>query len=104
MTNERVDDTERKRHYGAGRQPWDDIVSVGWAPQFAAGNILKYLRRDKTREHSLESAQWYWARLKELYYTERGHATAAIVLGQLLELLSPDELLRLQKHGEEIPK
>ena len=56
----------RQDHYGAGRQPWDDILDAGWAPEFAAGNVLKYLRRSKDPEHSLEAARWYYARLLEL--------------------------------------
>lgn len=59
------DGTLRKSRYGTGRQPWDDIVDLGWGPHFAAGNVLKYLRRDKDREHSIESARWYYARLTE---------------------------------------
>jgi hypothetical protein len=62
----RVDGTIRKLHYGTGRQPWDDMLSCGWAPDFAAACILRYLRRDKEIEHSIESALWYWARLNEL--------------------------------------
>ena len=59
------DGTLRKSRYGAGRQPWDDIKDAGWGPAFAAGNVLKNLRRSKEPEHSLESAKWYWARLNE---------------------------------------
>jgi hypothetical protein len=67
MSTYQADDgTIRQDHYGTGRQPWDDIVDQGWAPEFAAGNILKYLRRTKDPEHSAESARWYWLRLIEL--------------------------------------
>ena len=55
----------RKVHYGSGEQPWDVIVASGWGPAFAAGNVVKYLRRNKAPEHSLESARWYYARLYE---------------------------------------
>lgn len=55
----------RKAHYGDGEQPWDVIVASGWGPAFAAGCVLRYLRRDKAREHSIESARWYYARLVE---------------------------------------
>lgn len=55
----------RKVHYGEGEQPWDIIVACGWGPAFAAGCVIRYLRRDKAREHSLESARWYYARLFE---------------------------------------
>lgn len=60
------DGSQRKAHYGSGRQPWDDIKDLGWAPEFAAASILKYLRRTKDKEHSIESARWYWERLHEL--------------------------------------
>jgi hypothetical protein len=56
----------RQDRYGPSRQPWDDAVDEGWAPEAAALNILKYLRRDKEPAHSLESARWYYARLREL--------------------------------------
>lgn len=36
-----------------------------WGPAFAAGCVLRYLRRGKAREHNLESARWYYARLVE---------------------------------------
>lgn len=58
--------SSRKNWYGDGRQPWDDIVDQGWAADFCAANILKYLRRSKDPEHSLESAKWYYARLVEM--------------------------------------
>lgn len=64
------DGTVRQDHYGEGEQPWDTIVRLGYAPQFAAGNVLKYLRRTKAPEHSLESARWYYARLHELVVTQ----------------------------------
>lgn len=58
------DDKEpRKSHYGSGAQPWDLILISGWGPAFAAANVVKYLRRTKNPEHSLESARWYYARL-----------------------------------------
>lgn len=56
----------RKAHYGAGRQPLDDILSMGWAPAFCAGNVLKYLRRAKDMRHSHESARFYWKLLEKL--------------------------------------
>lgn len=60
------DGTVRKKHYGPGRQLWDDIKDEGWDVHFSAGCILRYLRRDKDIEHSLESAQWYLRRLQEM--------------------------------------
>lgn len=67
-----ADNTIRKAHYGDGEQPWDVIVRLGWGPAFAAGNVLKYLRRSKHPEHSLESAAWYYARLVEGCSNEAG--------------------------------
>lgn len=103
----------RQDHYGAARQPWDDIVAHGWAPEFAAGNVLKYLRRTKDPEHSLESARWYYARLHELMRSQltpgpligsrksaaRAAAHAAAVLDGLNRTLSSEEKLRLSEDG-----
>jgi hypothetical protein len=50
----------RKAHYGSGRQPLDDIVEAAWGPAFCAGNVLKYLRRDKDVEDSRKKAKWYF--------------------------------------------
>lgn len=55
----------RKAHYGPGVQPWDHAMTAGWGPSAAAFMVLRYLRRDKMAEHSLESARWYYARLVE---------------------------------------
>jgi hypothetical protein len=66
MDDDRVDTAERQAHYGAGKQPWDVIVQeTPWAVAFAAANVLKYLRRTKAPEHSLQSARWYHKRLRE---------------------------------------
>lgn len=70
-THVAIDGTVRQNHYGAGRQPFDDIKDAGWAPQFAAGNVLKYLRRNKQPEHSLESARWYYNELSKLADRDR---------------------------------
>lgn len=84
----------RQDHYGSGRQPWDDILDSGWAPEFAAGNVLKYLRRDKAREHSLESARWYY---RELLRMCGGHSDRAPrVVQQLLDLLTAEEVGNLR--------
>lgn len=95
----------RQDHYGAGRQPWDDILDAGWAPEFATGNVLKYLRRTKDRTHSVESARWYWTRLKEM---TRGDLTsteisidrlmrrAITVQKKLMRLLTTAELETLK--------
>lgn len=90
--------TKRESHYGAGRQPWDDIVDAGWGPAFAAGNVLKYLRRNKDDPAGdLEKARWYWGQLREnvrnasFEYAEPWlHA-----LSRLCMILSPEEKGRL---------
>lgn len=69
-----------------------DNDAIGWAPEFAAGCVLRYLRRTKDARHSLESALWYWARLEEM--AEEGHAR--YVLGILMGLLTADEIGRLR--------
>lgn len=104
--------SERKEWYGEGRQPWDDILELGWGPEFAAANVLKYLRRSKSPEHSLESAQWYfrelckmaladlWAgidntvQLKQGPYKSKTRG-AARVLVALIPTLKPEEVSRL---------
>lgn len=82
-------DEPRKSWYGGGRQPWDDILDAGWGPAFAAGNVLKYLRRTKEPEHSLQSARWYWQRLIDLA-ADGEHA-----LRSLNAMLTDDEKARL---------
>lgn len=52
-----ADGTIRKAHYGDGKQPWDTIKELSLAPEFAAGNVIKNLRRSKDPEHSLQSAR-----------------------------------------------
>jgi hypothetical protein len=81
------DGSIRQDHYGSGHQPWDDIKDQGWAPEFAAGNILKYLRRSKNEEHSLKSARWYWAQLQAISSTN-----AANIRTKLTELLTDEEM------------
>lgn len=99
------DGTPRKAHYGSGRQPWDDMVDLGWGPDFAAGSILKYLRRAKDPDHSLESAKWYYAQLyahaaKE--YEQRTQGSEVVVgswtstLGELETVLTNDEMKQLR--------
>lgn len=86
----------RKAHYGSGRQPYDDIKRLGWAPEFLAGSILKYLRRTKDSEHSLESARIYWRWLNDLVIDasdEDNHIR--YVIKQLTGTLTPDELAKI---------
>ncbi len=91
--SDRVDNAERQSHYGAGRQPWDNIVEVGWGPAFAAGNVLKYLCRDKEPEHSLASARWYW---RQLIDRSEGVNDWWCCAQQLRLLLNGDEVARLE--------
>lgn len=98
----------RKVHYGDGRQPWDYILDASWAPEFAAGNVLKYLRRTKDPEHSLESARWYYARLVEMMRgrllpgsiakPSRHVGRAAAVMLHLEEMLTVDEQKMLKEN------
>ncbi|MDE2426251.1 MAG: hypothetical protein KGO96_10145 [Elusimicrobia bacterium] len=79
----------RKAHYGPGCQPIDDMIELGWAAHFMAGSILRYLRRDKDREHSLESARRYREWLANLaadegYFCKHRARVAVIELDQLL--------------------
>lgn len=105
-----ADGSRRKAHYGDGEQPWDAMLRMGIAAQFAAGSILKYLRRTKDPEHSLESARWYYEQLKkltkpsanfphrdglELHDLTNEVETARLVLSDLDRELSADEFIRL---------
>lgn len=101
------DGTIRRDHYGPGRQPFDDIVAAGWAPAFAAGNILKYLRRTKEPAHSLDSARWYYERLVDLALGERTrvdvHRPANVALNRLVEMLTIEEVKRLTGSARPAP-
>ena len=91
----------RKAHYGQGIQPYDIIVAEGWGPAFAAANVVKYIRRTKSPEHSLESARWYYARLYEGAsgpIESRGDWESA--LSRLELLLTKDEVVRLRTGAE----
>ncbi len=93
----RVDQTIRQPHYGPTRQPWDDIVDMGWGPGFAAGNVLKYLRRDKAADHSLESARWYWGQIVRRSNAELSLEGLWTVAGDALNaLLTAEEQARLR--------
>lgn len=94
----------RRGHYGPGRQPWDVIVEAGWGAEFAASNVLKYLRRTKEPEHSRISAAWYWRQLCVGAGGGRGagHGRHArfdcdFALQKLRRMLTPDELASLER-------
>jgi len=91
------DGTIRQDHYGAGRQPWDDIKDAGWAPHFAAANVLKYLRRTKDLEHSLQSARWYWTELNKMADAPASSTQheAFFTRHKLMLQLSKDEINRI---------
>lgn len=103
------DGTVRKEHYGSGRQPWDDIVDVGWGPEFAAGNALKYVRRYKAKNGAddLEKGRWYYARLKEMVLNPQPLTTEAgpYVHHHLVKLLTSEELGLLENPdaGRSVP-
>ena len=86
---------QRKAHYGSGRQPWDDIVEAGWAPAFAAGNVLKYVRRAaaKNGEDDIAKAKWYLMRL--IARGKDGEQESVNAVARLAMLLTPDEWMAL---------
>jgi hypothetical protein len=91
------DGSLRKDHYGSGRQPWDDIVDAGWGPAFAAGNILKYIRRAANKGGPDDVAKGCW------YYNEMIKRAAGEVNGpwtiaftELEDILTPIERVILR--------
>ena len=93
----------RKLHYGQGKQPVDTIRELGWAPEFFAGNVLKYLRRDKAREHSVQSARVYYGWLQELAHAKNVDDAGYRVRDVLFRLdgeLSEEELQLITKEKE----
>lgn len=91
-----ADGTVRKAHYGSGEQPWDTILSQGWGPAFAAGCVVRYLRRDKAVEHSLESARWYFDRLRGNAVKE--HGMWEYEFAKLVNIMSREELDKVGFH------
>lgn len=96
-----IDGTVRKAHYGEGRQPWDDIKDAGWAPDFAAGNALKYVRRHEAKngQDDLDKGRWYFAELIKMSDgpLESMEANRAwLVLRQLRARLTTSELALLE--------
>lgn len=86
------DGTVRKAHYGSGRQPWDDMIVLGWGPHFAAGSALKYIRRYKNKngEDDLAKGRWYYGELLKRSADEiNGGWTVAF--SELEELLTIEE-------------
>lgn len=89
-----ADGSTRKSHYGNGLQPWDTIVANGWGPIFAASNVIKYLRRDKDVEGSLEKARWYYERLYE--FGAKNRDNAPFVVARLELSLTREERIRIR--------
>lgn len=98
LAYDRVDNSPREPYYGAGVQPWDQIVEGGFGASFAAGSILKYLRRTKGEwEKDIAKARWYYARMQELPADAGLRATAR----WLMTVLTQEELNLLE--AEEVP-
>lgn len=100
MTEESVsyraaDGTIRQVYYGEGKQPWDIICELGWGPEFAAGNVLKYVRRHSKKggDDDLKKAQWYLQRLLEMAFNSDKQAIS--ISAQLVQELSKDEYLQV---------
>lgn len=90
-----ADGSVRKAHYGSGKQPWDTIVELGFGAEFAAGNVIKYIRRTKDPEHSVQSARWYYARLREMFLgnaVEVPLTRPVVVFNKLLTELTTEEV------------
>ncbi len=88
------DGTTRPPHYGDGVQPWDTIVRLNWAPHFAAGNVIKYLRRTKDVEDSRRKAIWYYRELAKMAVLNSNPdwSNSSLVLCTLLHELTHEEL------------
>lgn len=78
------DGTLRQSYYGDGKQPWDTIKANGWAHHFAAGNVVKYLRRTKEPGSSKAKARWYH---RELYRLLNHGAYNPLEVGQVIKQL-----------------
>lgn len=97
----RVDNSKREDHYGDGRQPWDDIVEQRWWISFAAGNVLKYIRRDKGDPlGDAKKARWYLDQLLNLKISDYDIIDRAAALRKLTSLLSEDDARRIREAGE----
>lgn len=97
-----TDGTVRKQHYttdSEGNQPWDVITKVGWGPGFAAGNVLKYLRRNKDVEDSHKKARWYWQELHKLGRSDvpKDRVEGTLALCKLVHILTDDEIVMLKE-------
>ncbi len=89
-----IPDAETARLYLEAR-----LWPQGWAPEFAAGCVLRYLRRDKDHEHSIESARWYWRQLIKISDDSQPHVPgwerAPRIFQDLTKLLTAEEFERL---------
>lgn len=92
---EKIKAGERQTYYGDGRQPWDDILEQGWGAAFAAGNVLKYMRRSKEPEKDIAKAKWYYTALKGM--TSLDNQEGSITWARLNRLLTQEEKDKL--HG-----
>jgi hypothetical protein len=95
------DGTTRASHYGPPGtvQPWDTVVKMGWGPQFAAANVIKYMRRSKEPEDARKKAIWYWRELCRMAVfrdDDSDYVEASLVLVKLMYELTNDELAILR--------
>ena len=93
------DGTTRKTHYGQGKQPWDEILEEGWGAAFAAGNVLKYVRRHamKNGEDDLRKAAWYYKELRNMAGSLTRDPYSAYIYSRLCNRLTKDELKLLEQ-------
>lgn len=95
------DGTVRKRHYGDGEQPWDVMIRTHLAGGFAAGSVLKYVRRTKEPDEDRKKAVWYWRELNKLAHApDVINATARAARRTLLSILTAEELSLLEPQEE----
>lgn len=91
----------RKAHYGDGKQPVDTMKEYRRFSDFCFGNVLKYLRRFKSLEHSEESSRVYFKWLvdiaKDPNDPEQANAVGAV--RDLIMELRGEELIRVDAIG-----
>ena len=93
---------QRQPYYGEGRQPLDDIIELGWGPAFCAGNVLKYLRRNKHTDQmkDIDKARWYASLMLEKARSDEWDGDWAEAWQVLLSCLDYHESKRLNVLAE----
>lgn len=86
----------RKAHYGDKKQPVDTMKEYRRFSDFCFGNVLKYLRRSKSLEHSTESARVYFRWLVDVAKDPNDPEQANAMGGvhDLIKELNGEELIR----------